>query len=56
MHALKLDPKAYPLLSWRWKVTELIAKADNTGENVHAYYGDILFRRIPPPRVTFTGD
>jgi len=30
VHRLKLDPNAYPLLSWRWKVTDLIATADNT--------------------------
>jgi len=34
----------------------IMTDTDNTGENVHAYYGDILFRRIPPPRVTFTSD
>jgi hypothetical protein len=30
VHPLDLDPAAYPLLQWRWKVDELIAKADNT--------------------------
>jgi hypothetical protein len=30
VHTLRLDPREYPLLQWRWKVTELIAKADNT--------------------------
>lgn len=29
-HALKIDPAAYPLLTWRWKVDELIESADNT--------------------------
>lgn len=29
-HALKVDPAAYPVLTWRWKVNELIASADNT--------------------------
>lgn len=29
-HWLKVDPAAYPLLSWRWKVNELIESADNT--------------------------
>ena len=29
---------------------------DNTGKNVHAYYGDIVFRRTAPPRVTFASD
>ncbi|MBI1965140.1 MAG: DUF3047 domain-containing protein [Betaproteobacteria bacterium] len=30
VHRLTLDPKSYPLLSWRWKVDALIAGADNT--------------------------
>ncbi len=30
VHQLRVSPKAYPLLRWRWKVTELIVKADNT--------------------------
>ena len=30
IHHVKLDPRTYPLLTWRWKVNELIAKADNT--------------------------
>jgi hypothetical protein len=30
VHPLQVDPKIYPLLSWRWKVTRLIAAADNT--------------------------
>jgi hypothetical protein len=29
-HALKVDPAAYPVLTWRWKVNELINSADNT--------------------------
>ena len=34
----------------------IMTDTDNTGENVHAYYGDILFRRVPPPRLTFATD
>ncbi len=34
----------------------IMTDTDNTGENVHAYYGDILFRRIAPPRFTFASD
>ncbi|MBX9812017.1 MAG: DUF3047 domain-containing protein [Burkholderiales bacterium] len=34
----------------------IMTDTDNTGENVHAYYGDILFRRIAPPRLTFATD
>ncbi|MBI4206330.1 MAG: DUF3047 domain-containing protein [Betaproteobacteria bacterium] len=30
VHALRLSPHEYPFLQWRWKVTELIAAADNT--------------------------
>jgi len=30
VHSLDLDPARYPLLQWRWKVDQLIAKADNT--------------------------
>jgi hypothetical protein len=30
IHPVKLDPARYPALSWRWKVDELIAGADNT--------------------------
>jgi hypothetical protein len=34
----------------------IMTDTDNTGANVHAYYGDIVFRRVPPPRVTFASD
>lgn len=30
VHPLDLDPGLYPFLSWRWRVDELIAGADNT--------------------------
>jgi len=30
VHPLDLDPRAYPLLNWRWRVDDLIEKADNT--------------------------
>jgi hypothetical protein len=29
-HAVKVDPASYPVLTWRWKVNELIESADNT--------------------------
>ena len=29
----------------------IMTDTDNTGENVHAYYGDILFRRLAPAQV-----
>ncbi len=29
LHPLQLDPVAYPLLHWQWRVDELIARADN---------------------------
>lgn len=34
----------------------IMTDTDNTGDNVHAYYGDILFRRIAPPRAVFASD
>ena len=30
VHQLDLDPQMYPLLSWQWKVEDLIKTADNT--------------------------
>ena len=33
VHPIKLNPGMYPLLSWRWKVDELIPTADNTRKN-----------------------
>lgn len=33
LYRLSVDPRTYPLLRWRWKVTELIATADNTKKN-----------------------
>jgi hypothetical protein len=32
-HRLDLDPLRYPLLTWRWKVPQLIASADNTSRH-----------------------
>jgi hypothetical protein len=34
----------------------IMTDTDNTGENVHAYYGDIVFRRIAPPRHVLASD
>ena len=34
----------------------IMTDTDNTGENVHAYYGDIVFRRVAPPRVQVAHD
>jgi hypothetical protein len=34
----------------------IMTDTDNTGANVHAYYGDIVFRRVAPPRITFASD
>jgi len=34
----------------------IMTDTDNTGENVYAYYGDILFRRVAPPRALFASD
>lgn len=34
----------------------IMTDTDNTGENAHAYYGDIHFRRIPLRRTVFAHD
>ena len=34
VHALDLDPQQYPLLSWQWKVDDLIKTADNTTKHL----------------------
>lgn len=33
VHPLRVNPLEYPFLQWRWKVTELIATADNTAKH-----------------------
>lgn len=48
VHALDVDAKAFPLLTWRWKVNELIAGADNTQKQAE----DSPVRVV----VTFEGD
>jgi hypothetical protein len=30
VHPIEVNPRSHPLLSWRWKVNELIPRADNT--------------------------
>ena len=47
-HPLELDPGRYPLLNWRWKVDELIRKADNTQKHLE----DAPVRLV----VSFDGD
>ncbi len=34
IHPLQLDPKAFPVLHWHWKVDQLIQKADNTQKHL----------------------
>ncbi len=34
----------------------VMTDTDNTGENAHAWYGDIVFRRVAPPRALFASD
>jgi len=34
----------------------IMTDTDNTGANVHAYYGDIVFRRIAPPRRVYASN
>ena len=48
VHRLDVNPKLYPLLNWRWKVTDLISAADNTRRNTE----DSPVRVV----VTFKGD
>lgn len=33
VHRLAVDPRRFPLLQWRWMVTDLIARADNARKN-----------------------
>jgi hypothetical protein len=47
-HWLKLDPAAYPVLTWNWKVNELIESADNTRKDTEDSPVRVL--------VTFDGD
>ncbi len=48
VHPLALDPDRYPMLHWRWKVDELIHKADNTQKHLE----DAPVRLV----VSFDGD
>ena len=48
VHVLDVNAKSFSLLSWRWKVTDLIAGADNTQKNTE----DSPVRVV----VTFDGD
>jgi hypothetical protein len=48
VHPLALDPGASPLLSWQWKVDQLIAGADNTQQHLE----DAPVRLV----VSFDGD
>jgi hypothetical protein len=34
----------------------IMTDTDNTGENVHAYYGDMVFKQIPRQRIVFGTD
>jgi len=34
----------------------VMTDTDNTGENARAWYGDIVFRRVAPPRALFASD
>jgi hypothetical protein len=34
----------------------IMTDTDNTGANVHACYGDIVFQRVAPPRQMFATD
>lgn len=47
-HAVRIDPSRYPVLTWRWKVNELITLADNTRKEAEDSPVRVL--------VTFDGD
>ena len=47
-HRLRLDPLAYPVITWRWKVDDLIEAADNTRKETEDSPVRVL--------VTFDGD
>ena len=34
----------------------IMTDTDNTGENAHAFYGDITFKRVAPQRTVFSSD
>jgi hypothetical protein len=34
----------------------VMTDTDNTGENAQAWYGDIVFRRVAPPRAMLVSD
>lgn len=40
----------------RIRAIGIMTDTDNTGENAHAYYGDITFKRVAPPRTVFSSD
>ncbi|HEY9446469.1 MAG TPA: DUF3047 domain-containing protein [Burkholderiales bacterium] len=48
VHPLGLDPRRYPILTWQWKVTQLIRTADNTRKHTE----DSPVRMV----VSFDGD
>jgi hypothetical protein len=48
IHRLNISAKSFPLLTWRWKVSDLIPKADNTQKQTE----DSPVRVV----VTFAGD
>jgi len=59
-HAVKVDPASYPVLTWRWKVNELIESADNTRKHTEDSPVRVLvtfdgtIEKIPfPDRVLF---
>jgi hypothetical protein len=48
--------RAYGKPPGRITAIGIMTDTDNTGESVHAYYGDIVFRRIAPPRLVLAHD
>ena len=48
--------RAFGEVPGRITAIAVMTDTDNTGENARAWYGDIVFRRIAPPRTMFVTD
>ena len=48
--------RAYGELPGRITAIAVMSDTDNTGENAQAWYGDIVFRRVAPPRALLVSD
>lgn len=54
MHSITVNPKQYPILRWRWKVENLLARADATKKSGDDYPARIYVSfAYDPQRVSF---